>query len=84
MKRTSKTLCRILCGCFACLLLVGLLPIGASASTAYESYTYNSLEMAVPTATPYVVSQIIKGEDFLDDGERKSFSKPACRCDFSQ
>ena len=61
MKLTSKTLCRILCGCIACLLLVAVMPIQTSAAVPYESYTYNSREQAVPTATPYVVSQVISG-----------------------
>lgn len=70
MKLTSKTLCRILCGCIACLMLVGFLPVGASAATAYESYSYNSREQAVPTAAPYTVSQVIRGESLVD-GEGK-------------
>ena len=61
MKLKSKTLCRILCGCIVCLLLVGILPMSVAAQTPYESYTYNSRELAVPTATPYVVSEIISG-----------------------
>lgn len=74
MKLTSKTLCRILCGCIACLLLVSFLPVGASASTAYESYSYNSREQAVPTAAPYTVSKVISGEtlgigQFLEPGD---------------
>ena len=77
MKLTSKTLCRILCGCIACLLLVGFLPVGASAATSYESYTYNSRELAVPTAAPYTVSQILKGEDFVDaNGNSYKLSTP--------
>ena len=74
MKLTSKTLCRILCGCIACLLLVGFLPVGASAATAYESYSYNSREQAVPTAAPYTVSKVISGDSlgigtFLEPGD---------------
>lgn len=75
MKLRSKTLCRILCGCIACMLLVGVLPFGVAAATPYESYTYNSREQVVPTATPYVVSQVISGksiglnDNFLNPGD---------------
>lgn len=74
MKLRSKNLCRILCGCIACLLLAAFLPIGAAAATPYESYSYNSREQAVPTATPYVVSQVISGDSlgigsFINPGD---------------
>ena len=84
MNFKNKRLCRILCGCLVCLLLAGVLGMTASAADhPYPSYTYNSRDLAVPTAMPYEVSSVFGSaelgleEDFLtpsdiyvtDDGE---------------
>lgn len=69
MNFKNKRLCRILCGCFACLLLAAMLPVGASAAQAYPSYTYNSRDLAVPTALPYETEAIFSSADLGLDKE---------------
>ena len=46
-----------------CLMLVGLLPAGVSATESYPSYIYNSNGLAVPTAMPYEVTAVLGGKE---------------------
>lgn len=63
MKMNRNTFCRILSGCFICLLLVAVLAVPAMATDAYPTYVYNSREQAVPTAKAYEVICTIGEKD---------------------
>jgi len=62
MKPNKKQLCRGACCLLAALLMLTLLPTGASASQAYPSYTYNYNGQAVPTAMPYEAVTVLGGD----------------------
>ncbi len=71
MKMNRNALCRILSGCFICLLLVGVLAVPTMATDAFPTYVYNSREQAVPTAKAYEVVKTIgirdlKNEEYPD------------------
>lgn len=72
MNLKNKRLCRILCGCIVGLLMISVLPVSASAEQTYPSYTYNSREQAVPTATPYEVVKVFGAKELGLD----AFSSP--------
>ena len=62
MKPNKQPLCRAACCLLAAILMLTLLPTGASASQAYPSYTYNYNGQAVPTAMPYEAVTVLGGD----------------------